>query len=74
MPAPLAVLREACGDARPALFARAVATPEESLRVVALGEALPEMADMRTLVIVGSSLTRLIPRPAGPILYTPRWA
>lgn len=70
----LTVLREACGDARLALFARAVATPEESLRIVPLGDALPEMADMRTLVVVGSSLTRLIPRPAGPILYTPRSA
>ena len=58
----LEVLRETCGDARPVIFARAVATPEEVLRVVALGEAKPEMADMRTLVIVGSSTTRVIAR------------
>jgi cobalt-precorrin 5A hydrolase/precorrin-3B C17-methyltransferase len=29
---------------------------------------------MRTLVIIGSSLTRRIPRPDGPDwVYTPRW-
>lgn len=70
----LAVLRETCGEDRPVLFARAVATPEEVLRVVPLGEATPEMADMRTMVIVGSSRTRIIERAGAPILYTPRSA
>lgn len=70
----LDVLREECGEDRPILFARAVSTPEEQLRVVTLGEATPEMADMRTMVIVGSSRTRLIEGAARPILYTPRWA
>ncbi|MHC9417140.1 precorrin-3B C(17)-methyltransferase [Sphingomonas citri] len=70
----LAVLRAACVDSRPVLFARAVATPAESLRVVPLPEARGEMADMRTLVIVGSSRTRLIERPGAPWLYTPRSA
>ncbi|MFZ5558641.1 MAG: precorrin-3B C(17)-methyltransferase [Pseudomonadota bacterium] len=69
----LEVLREACGDDRPVLFARAIATPEEALRIVPLTEARPEMADMRTMVIVGSSRTRIIERKAGPILYTPRF-
>lgn len=68
----LQVLRESCGDDRPVLFARAVSTPEEELRVVPLAEARADMADMRTLVIVGSSRTRIIEREAGPILYTPR--
>ncbi len=68
----LAVLRETCGTARPVLFARAVTTPEEDLRIVPLGQATAEMADMRTVVIVGSSRTRLIARTRGPILYTPR--
>lgn len=70
----LAVLRESCGADRPILFARAVATPEEDLRIVSLGQARPEMADMRTMVILGSSQTRLIPRTGRPILYTPRFA
>ncbi|CAN5437440.1 precorrin-3B C(17)-methyltransferase [soil metagenome] len=72
----LAVLREACGDEgsaeRPVIFARAVSTPEETLRVVMLSEAQPEMADMRTVVIVGSSLTRVIVRDGAPWVYTPR--
>jgi len=70
----LAVLREECGLDRPVLFARAVTTPDEALRVVTLRDARPDMADMRTMVIVGSSQTRLIARDAGPILYTPRSA
>ncbi len=70
----LGLLRDLCGPDRPILFARAVSTPEESLQFVPLGEARPEMADMRTMVILGSSTTRRIDRAAGPILYTPRFA
>ena len=70
----LHLLREECGGDRLILFARAVSTAEEQLRVVTLAEAAPEMADMRTMVIVGSSRTRLIEGASRPILYTPRWA
>jgi len=70
----LEILRPLCGEDRPMLFARAVTTPDEHLRVVPLGKARPDMADMRTMVILGSSRTRMIARPAGPILYTPRSA
>jgi precorrin-3B C17-methyltransferase len=70
----LAILREECGDDRPVLFARAVTTAEENLRIVPLPDASPEMADMRTVVIVGSSTTRTILRDGPPILYTPRSA
>lgn len=70
----LEVLREACADARPVLFARAVSTPQQELRIVPLTDAQPEMADMRTMVIIGSSLTRVIDTPRGPVLYTPRSA
>jgi precorrin-3B C17-methyltransferase len=68
----LDLLREVCGDDRPILFARAVSTPEEALTIVPLSQATPEMADMRTMVIIGSSQTRVIPRAGAPILYTPR--
>lgn len=68
----LEVLQEACGDDRPVIFARAVSTPEEELRVVPLTQCRPEMADMRTMVLVGSSRTRIIRRAAGDIVYTPR--
>ncbi|NWK97534.1 precorrin-3B C(17)-methyltransferase [Sphingobium lactosutens] len=70
----LDLLRDASGDDRPVLFARAVSTPEEALRIVPLSQATPDMADMRTVVIIGSSLTRIIPREGAPILYTPRSA
>lgn len=70
----LDVLREACGPDRLIIFARAVSTPEESIRVTTLGEATPDMADMRTLVIVGSQQTRLIERSGAPLVYTPRSA
>jgi len=70
----LTILREECGEDRLILFARAVSTPEETLRIVPLSEATAQMADMRTMVIVGSSRTRLISRSGPPILYTPRSA
>ena len=70
----LTILREECDEDRLILFARAVSTPEETLRIVPLSEATAQMADMRTMVIVGSSRTRLITRSGPPILYTPRSA
>ena len=71
----LTVLCEECSDARPVIFARAVSTPQEFIRIVPLPEATPEMADMRTMVIVGSSQTRLIERAGAlPLVYTPRSA
>lgn len=66
----LEILREECEPERLILFARAVSTPEEEIRCVTLGEATPEMADMRTMVIVGNSATRRV----GPHIYTPRRA
>ena len=68
----LEVLRAAAGDARPVIFARAVSRADESLRVVPLTYATPEMADMQTVVLVGSSATRVIPRKGAPLVYTPR--
>lgn len=66
----LDLLRETCGPDRLVTFARAVSTPEQHLRTVTLGEATPEMADMRTVVIVGNSATRRV----GRWVYTPRSA
>ena len=62
------MLRAAGGEARLISFARAVSTPEQALTTVTLGEARTEMADMRTMVIVGSSATRRV----GAYVYTPR--
>lgn len=70
----LMLLHQHCEPERWLLFARAVSTPDESLRIVPLADARPEMADMQTLVIVGSSQTRAIEVSARSWLYTPRWA
>lgn len=66
----LEVLRQECGPDRLITFARAVSTPEERIVTVTLGEATPEMADMRTVVIVGNSATRRV----GRFVYSPRSA
>lgn len=66
----LTILRAECGPDRLITFARAVSTPDEVLNTVTLGEATPEMADMRTVVLVGNSATRRV----GPYIYTPRSA
>ncbi len=66
----LEVLLQDCGPDRLITFARAVTTPEEHILTVTLGEATPDMADMRTVVIVGNSATRRV----GRFVYTPRRA
>jgi precorrin-3B C17-methyltransferase len=64
----LAVLKEAgCGE-RLVIFARAISAADEKIETVRLKEATPEMADMRTLVIVGNSQTRRV----GRWVYAPR--
>ena len=66
----LGVLREECEPTRLITFARAVSTEEQALNTVMLSQATADMADMRTVVIVGNSATRRI----GPHVYTPRSA
>ena len=66
----LDILRDTCGPDRLISFARAVSTPDEAILTVTLAEARPEMADMRTVVILGNSATRRV----GPWVYTPRSA
>ena len=66
----LEVLRQECGPARLISFARAVSTPEQHILTVTLAGARAEMADMRTVVILGNSATRRV----GNHVYTPRSA
>jgi cobalt-precorrin 5A hydrolase / precorrin-3B C17-methyltransferase len=45
----------------------------QGVRVITLGELTPESADMRTVILIGSSQTRIIPRADGSSwVYTPR--
>lgn len=56
------------------VLGRDIGRPAEALRNLTLGELTPEMVDMRTLVIIGSSQTRRFPRAdGGEWIYTPRW-
>jgi precorrin-3B C17-methyltransferase len=66
----LEILREAGAGDRLVIFARAISTPDEKIETVSLRDARPEMADMKTLVIVGNSATRR----AGRWIYAPRQA
>ncbi len=60
--------------ATPVVFARAVSEPNESIDITTLADADPSRADMRTLVIVGSSATRVVARGGRPFVYTLRHA
>ncbi|AHD00024.1 precorrin-3B C(17)-methyltransferase [Leisingera methylohalidivorans] len=66
----LEILREACGADTLITFARDVTKPGQELLTVPLKDATPEMADMRTVVIVGNRGTRRV----GNYVYTPRYA
>jgi cobalt-precorrin 5A hydrolase/precorrin-3B C17-methyltransferase len=68
-------LRTIRGPQTPVVLARDVARPDESVRVTTLGAVRPEDADMRTVILVGSSATRTFPRPldGGAWVYSPRW-
>lgn len=57
----------------PVVLGRDVGGPEESVRIVRLGELDPDQVDMRTILLVGSSQTRAVRRGDGhEIVWTPR--
>ena len=57
----------------PVVLARAVGSDEARLTVTTLADPAALRADMRTIVLIGSSTTRLIAREgAAPWVYTPR--
>jgi precorrin-3B C17-methyltransferase len=67
------LLRTAKAPTTPVAFARAVGRIDETFIVTTLGEADASLADMATLVIIGSSETRFILRDgARPWMLTPR--
>lgn len=69
-----ALLRSVKDGETPVAFARAIGRSDERIVLATLERADPGLADMSTLVLIGSSETRLLPRAAGerPWLYTPR--
>ncbi len=64
----LEILREACSGSQLLTFAHGVTTPDERIETVTLANARPEMANMRTVVLVGNSTTRRV----GRFVYTSR--
>jgi precorrin-3B C17-methyltransferase len=64
----LRVLKDECEPQRLVCFARNVSRPDETLKVLRLDAVTADMVDMRTVVIVGNSMTRKI----GRHVYTPR--
>ena len=68
-----ALLRDVKNGATAVAFARAIGRPDETLTLGTLANADLGAVDMATLVIVGSSQTRFIPRAgARPWMLTPR--
>ena len=68
------LIDEGVGD-RLIAFARDVSLPSQYLSSMRIVDATPEMADMRTVVLVGSSHTRKIKRDGVKnfYIYTPRY-
>jgi precorrin-2 C20-methyltransferase/precorrin-3B C17-methyltransferase len=56
----------------PVVLGRGVGRDGEQLTVTSLAKLDPADVDMSTLVIVGSSQTRVLDRRGGPVVYTPR--
>lgn len=56
----------------PVVLARNLGRDGETVRVVHLGDLQPDMADMLTVVLIGSSQTRAIEKGGRAWVYTPR--
>jgi cobalt-precorrin 5A hydrolase/precorrin-3B C17-methyltransferase len=69
----VAILREHRPADTPVVLARNLGRPGESVATVDLAQLTPDMVDMLTVVLVGSSETRRVARPdGGTWVYTPR--
>ena len=70
----LTILKRECSKDRLIVFARAISTPEEKIQIMTLTQAKPEMADMQTVVIIGSSQTKALIQNGKTFAYTPRYS
>jgi cobalt-precorrin 5A hydrolase/precorrin-3B C17-methyltransferase len=70
----LEMIRNHRSPATPVVLGRDVGRAGERIQVLSLAELAPTAVDMRTVVIVGSSTTKVFPRiDGGQWVYTPRW-
>lgn len=57
----------------PIILAKNCGRVGQTVKISTLQEFIPETADMRTIILIGSSLTKIMPRPHGRLwVYTPR--
>ncbi len=63
------IVRQYRDAATPVVLGRNIGRPGERLRTVTLGELNGTLVDMRTMIIVGSSTTKVF----SDWVYTPRW-
>ncbi|UGX86185.1 precorrin-3B C(17)-methyltransferase [Phyllobacterium meliloti] len=74
LPRAIEILRQHRGPETPIVLGRDIGRPAETLRVITLDDLTPEQVDMRTVILVGSSLTQSFDRiDGGKWVYTPRW-
>lgn len=73
LPEALQILAAARPASTPVILARNLGRSGETITILPLAEFDPAVVDMLSLVIVGSSQTRLVPRRHGhPLVVTPR--
>jgi cobalt-precorrin 5A hydrolase/precorrin-3B C17-methyltransferase len=57
----------------PVVIAKNLGRPGQTVKVITLDQLVPAVADMRTIILVGSTKTRIIDRSQGDVwVYTPR--
>jgi cobalt-precorrin 5A hydrolase/precorrin-3B C17-methyltransferase len=70
----LEIVRQHRGPETPVTLGRDIGRPGQTLRIITLDELTPEQVDMRTMVLIGSSLTTTFARADGEQwVFTPRW-
>jgi len=70
--AAIAILRDERPGDTPVIIAASLGRPEEQITTMTLGDFNPELVDMLSIVIVGSSTTRRITKLFPERIYTPR--
>ncbi len=72
LPAACDILRAARPPETPVVLARNLGRTGETIRFIELQALRPDDVDMLTVVLIGSSRTRLIERGSRRFVYTPR--